>query len=281
MTTNTAIQRTNGAARAVADTQMLNLTLQETLQLGDVLTRSGYFKDVRDAAQAVVKILYGRELGIGPMGSMMGVHIIEGKPSPSATLMATLIKKSRRYNYRVTVWTDKECRIAFTERGEPCGESVFTWAEAQAAGVAGKDVWRKYPRAMLFARAMSQGARTYCADVFGGAPVYAAEELDGPTAAEDTVIDGQSVDVTTGEIIGESREVASDPAPNPDAEYRAELIDRLRGARVALGMSKDALAAELNTRLGMDWQRAFPHDLAPHVEYYERQAADVQNEATA
>src|SRR5690349_18072678 len=102
----TAIQRTNGAALARPDrVAPLHLqSLDEVMRLGDVLARTGYFKDVKDAGQAVAKILYGAELGIGPMASMMGVHIIEGKPSPSATLMATLIKRSRRYNYRVTVW---------------------------------------------------------------------------------------------------------------------------------------------------------------------------------
>ncbi len=274
--TDTTLARRNGPplARAVAaDPAMLNLSLQETLQLGDVLAQSGYFRDVKDAAQAVVKILYGRELGIGPASSLMAIHIIEGKPSPSAALMATLIKRSRRYNYRITVWTEQECRITFTERGDPCGEASFTLKEAQAAGVAGKDVWRKYPKAMLFSRAIGQGARAFCADVFGGAPVYAAEELGGAVVDEDTALGNLApVDTATGEIIGEAHEVAADP----DADYRTALYERLRDAGHALGMDPKDVNAAVKTEHGAAVKALAVDVLERVVETYERQAADVQ-----
>ena len=40
-------------------------TLADTMRLGEVLARSGYFADSREAAQAVVKVLAGSELGFG------------------------------------------------------------------------------------------------------------------------------------------------------------------------------------------------------------------------
>ena len=36
--------------------------------------------------------------------------------------------------------------------------------------------WKNYPRNMLFARAMTNGARWFCPDVYCG---YAEEELEG------------------------------------------------------------------------------------------------------
>ena len=193
----TAIQARNGAA-LTTNSNLLNLSLQDTLQLGAVLARSGYFKDTRDEAQAVAKILYGRELGIGPMAAMMGIHIIEGKPAPSANLIATLIQRSGRFAYRVRDWDERICRIEFFEHGESVGVASFSIQEAQQAKVASKDNWSKYPKAMLFSRTISQGARAYCPAVFGGAPVYTPDELGADV----------TVDATTGEIL-----VTPDPAP--------------------------------------------------------------------
>src|SRR5262245_2644035 len=44
--------------------------VNDTLTLAKVMADSGFFADARDAAQAVVKILAGKELGFGPVTSM-------------------------------------------------------------------------------------------------------------------------------------------------------------------------------------------------------------------
>jgi hypothetical protein len=161
--------------------QSLSPEYAEIIVLGGVLQRSGYFKDVRDQAQAVTKILCGRELGFSPIVSMQGIHIIEGKPALSSNLMATLIKRSGKYDYRVKSWTHTECVLTFRERvngaWEDLGESSFTMEDAKVAGVIRPGgSWAKFPKAMMFARALSQGLRVYCPDV-SAAPVYSPEEM--------------------------------------------------------------------------------------------------------
>ena len=69
--------------------------------LGQVMVKSGFFSDTRDAAQAIVKILAGQELGFGPIASMQGVYIVKGKTSLSANLVGAAIKRSGRYDYRI------------------------------------------------------------------------------------------------------------------------------------------------------------------------------------
>ena len=159
------------------------------MQLGDLLAQSGFFADSRGAAQAVVKVLAGREIGFGPIASMTGIHVISGRVSISANLMAAAIKRSGRYDYRVREMTAQRCEIEFRERNgdkwEIIGSSEFTAQDARAAGTKNMD---KYARNMLFARAMSNGARWYCPDIFGG-PVYTPEEM------------GATVDGETGEVI--------------------------------------------------------------------------------
>ncbi len=181
---------------------------REILMLGRVLHASGYFRDVRDPAQAIVKILWGRELSFSPIVSLSGIHIIEGKPALSSNLMATLIKRSGRYDYRVKVSTDTECVLTFREkngqRWEAVGESSFTMEDAKRAGVVRPGgSWAKYPKSMLFARALSQGLRTYCPDV-SASPIYNPEEMGATVDEEGTVVElpksARPVEVTEQDI---------------------------------------------------------------------------------
>ena len=192
--------------------QTTALTLRETMDLGSVLVKSGYFNDARDASQAVVKVLAGREMGFGPIASMQGIHIIQGKPSIGANLLGAAVKRTGKYNYRVPVLTDERAEIAFFENGEEVGRSVFTMADAKAAGLNGKDNWKKYPRNMLFSRALSNGARWYCPDVFSGVTPYTPEELGAPVDGEGEVID------VTPTPVQEPAPAPSKPEPEPKQE---------------------------------------------------------------
>lgn len=161
--------------------------------LGDILAKSGYFQDTRDAAQAIVKVLAGQELGFGPVASMTGVYIVKGKVSLSANLMGAAVKRSGRYNYRVLELTDEAAEIEFFEDGKGIGRSRFTLQDAQKAGLNGSDNWRKYPRNMLFARALSNGVKWYCPDVTGG-PAYTPDELGAVVDEDGEVIEAEAID---------------------------------------------------------------------------------------
>ncbi len=183
-------------------------TLQRTAM---ALHRSNYFSDSKSEAQAVVKVMAGAELGLPPFASMTGIHIIQGKPALGANVIATLIKNDPRYNYKVMEHTDKVCKIQFYEDGEPCGVSEFT---AQDAARADTKNMKKFPKNMLFARAISNGAKWYAAGVFGGSPVYTPEELGAD-------VDGDG-DIITGEIVEDAPEPgtwedieANSAKPNP------------------------------------------------------------------
>ena len=59
---------------------------------------SGYFGDVKSQAQAMVKVMAGAEIGLPPFASMSGIHIVNGKPTLGANLIATLVKNDPRYD---------------------------------------------------------------------------------------------------------------------------------------------------------------------------------------
>ena len=147
-------------------------------RVGMMLANSGYFIDATDAAQASVKVLAGMEMGFGAFSSMTGIHLIKGKPTVGANLMAAAVKANPKYDYRVLKMEDDEVCIKFFERVngklESIGKSKFDVRDAQKAGTQNMG---KFPRNMLFARAISNGIKWYCPDVFNGSTTYVPEEL--------------------------------------------------------------------------------------------------------
>lgn len=166
-------------------------------EVGQVLVKSGYFQDAKDASQAIVKVLAGRELGFGPIASMTGINIIQGRPSLSANLMAAAVKRSGRYNFRVKRLTAEVAEIEFFEKDgaqwTACGASIFTIEDARKAGTKNLD---KFARNMLYARAMSNGVRWYCPDVTGG-PVYTPEEMGLPVNEDGEAVEQKETIIVT------------------------------------------------------------------------------------
>lgn len=202
--------------------------------LGSTLAKSGFFSDTRDAAQAIVKVLAGQELGFGPIASMTGIYVIQNRISLSANMIAAAIKRTKRYNYRVIELTDERCEIAFFEGGQEVGRSQFTGTDARKAGTKNMD---KFPRNMLFARAMSNGAKWYCADIFGG-PIYTPEEL-GANVNED----GEVIDIPSQPVKTEAPKAEPAPDPEDNRGIPAELM-HLMGVCTSDGVPYPLLSNE-------------------------------------
>jgi hypothetical protein len=157
----------------MSNKELMPASVQEITSLGKLFFESGMFQDIKSASQAVVKIAAGREIGIPPFAAMSGIHIIQGKPSIGAGLMASMVKASGKYNYKVLQQDEKVCSIDYYEGKEKIGNSTFTIEDAKKAGTKNID---KFPKNMLFARAMSNGVRWFTPDIFAG-PVYTPEEI--------------------------------------------------------------------------------------------------------
>lgn len=134
------------------------------------------FPDVKSQAQACVKILAGKELGLSAFESMASIYIVNGKLALTSKAMSGLIKKSKTYDYIIKKLDDSECIIAIMKGEVEIGQSSFTIKDAAKAGLVNKDVWKSYPKNMLFSRAISNAARFYCPEAISG--YYAVEELE-------------------------------------------------------------------------------------------------------
>lgn len=194
-------------------------TIDDLSRISKMLSASGFFSDAKDAAQCGVKVLAGLEMGFGAFASMTGIHIIKGKPTIGANLMSAAVKRHPNYNYRVLENSESVCRIEFFEKWDgkmqSIGTSEFTIADAKKAGTQNLD---KYARNMLFARAMSNGVKWFCPDVFD-APVYTPEELGAAVDGEGNYIEGTAITVSANPV---SPSAHPAPAPAPASNQWAK-----------------------------------------------------------
>lgn len=182
-------------------------SMDDLARLAEMFAKSGYFTDAKSAAQIGVKVLAGREMGFGPFASVNGVHVIQGKPAVGANLMAASVKAHPKYDFRVKTMQDDVVELEFFQGTESLGVSRFDKEDAAKAGT--KNLG-KFPRNMLFARAMSNGVRWYCPDVFMGSSVYTPEELGASVNEAGEVTGFDEVDV---EYVVESTDDEVTPEP--------------------------------------------------------------------
>jgi len=223
------------------------LNYDQIEKLARAFVASGMFgRDMDKISKGITKIMAGQELGLAPFASMRAVHVIEGNATLSSNTMAAMVKASPKYDYEIVSKDNMACEIKFIEMRDgdrhDLGIQSFTIEDAQTAGLAHKNNWKNHPEAMIFARCVSNGVRTYCPDVFSGMAVYTPEELEAPVkvegnrveapTADKKVIDaGEGVDApapdelpTTqtdgpveGEVIEEDQTDHSDSVSDPEA----------------------------------------------------------------
>lgn len=132
---------------------------------------------IRTPQAAFAIIATGRELGLSPMQSIRMIHVIEGRPTLSADAMVALCRQAECCRgFRLVESTDRIATWETHREGEP--EPVrmsFSIEDAQRAGLASRDTWKKYPAAMLRARAASALCRAVYQDVCAG--LYTEEEI--------------------------------------------------------------------------------------------------------
>lgn len=217
----TVARRDQGPAPAARGSQQSSSTLADTLQLGEVLVASGFLpKAIRTKEQAATVILKGKELSLPPMQALSSIAVIDGKPTLSAELMVALVQRAG-HTLRVVETSSERAVVDGIRREDPEHTSRIEWSmeDARRAGVTNKDPWKKYPDAMLRARAISALCRFAFADVLAGCS-YVPEELGADVDSEGAVIEPPAP------VRGiESRELARRPT-EPSHDALIEQVER-------------------------------------------------------
>ncbi|MGD3112528.1 hypothetical protein [Streptomyces sp. YGL11-2] len=188
-------------------------------------------------ANLLYAVEYTESLGLHPMVAITGVHVIEGKPSASSALISALV---RRAGHRLRIKGDATAAVAQVIRTDDPDwtfEVRFTVEDARRAGLLGKDVWKKYPAAMLKARALSAVARDACEEALFGIH-YTPEELGA-------VVDQEGNPVyLAGEIQRDTGEQAPRDVEGPDFLALAEDCADADGVRAVWAQAKAAGAPQ-------------------------------------
>lgn len=139
-----------------------------------IASKSSAYKDMPPETMLNV-MLTAKDLGISPMKAINGgFYIVNGKISMSTALMADRIRKEG-HSIKITEWTKDKCVIIGKRRDNEDSVKVeFTVEDAQLAGLLNSPTWKKFPKAMLYNRAMSMLARVLFPDVVGNA--YSEDE---------------------------------------------------------------------------------------------------------
>ena len=128
----------------------------------------------KNPQEAMAIMLLCQAENLHPATAMRDYHVIQGRPALKADAMLARFQQSGG-SVKWEVYTNEEVAGTFSH---PQGGSLtvsWTLAQAKSIGIANKDNWRNYPRAMLRARVISEGIRS----VYPGAVVgvYTPEEV--------------------------------------------------------------------------------------------------------
>lgn len=128
-------------------------------------------------ANVLIIIAGARALGVSWFQALQSFFVVEGKLSMSAEMMRSLVIRNG-HKFRILEMTDTEAKVELIRKDDPevSFTTSFTIEDAKKAELLGKSNWKKYPSAMLLARATSKAVRSYIPDALAG-NVYTPEEL--------------------------------------------------------------------------------------------------------
>lgn len=175
-------------------------SIEEAQNLANLVAASSYAKafGVRSKEDAFVIVATGHELGMSALQAFRNIYTVNGRPTLSAAMMMAMVLRNTAVCEYFTLResSDEIATYETKRRGAPDPVVMsFTIDQAKAAGALSKDTWRKFPAAMLRARASSALARAVFPDLVAG--IYVPEEMGAEVDEEGIPIKGQApIDIT-------------------------------------------------------------------------------------
>lgn len=216
-------------------------TIDDAERLARIAVSSG-LTALRRPEEAAVILLTGRELGLAPMQSLRGIHVVQGRPVLSADLMVAIVRRSGLCaSWRTVESTPETCTIETRREGETeAARKTWTMADAARAGLTAKGGnWKAYPTQMLRHRCAADLAREVYPDVVLG--LYDPDELGAvePRGTLDAVV----------------------VEPAPPAVDISTALDAIAaaGSCEAVVTAYNAAQAALRAQVSLDDPEAAPH----------------------
>ena len=149
------------------------IPLNDIQAMAEVAATSKMF-GFKNPQEAMAIMLLCQAEGLHPAIAMRDFHVIQGRPALKADAMLARFQQAGG-SVQWKEYTDEKVTGLFTHPQGGSLELSWTLAQAKSIGIANKDNWKNYPRAMLRARVISEGIRS----VFPGCVVgvYTPEEV--------------------------------------------------------------------------------------------------------
>lgn len=171
-------------------------------RMGAAIAKSGLF-GVKTQDQAVALMLIAQAEGLHPAVAARDYHVIQGRPALKADAMMARFQAAGgkvRWNELT------EAKVSATFSHPSGGDATIEWTfeEAKRIGLATKENWQKFPRAMLRSRVVSEGIRTvYPGCVVGTYTPEETQDFDEPKRRDSPIditppADQRAVDYAVG-----------------------------------------------------------------------------------
>lgn len=236
--------------------------------MANAVAKSGLF-GMKTPEAAMALMLIAQAEGLHPAIAARDYHVIQGKPSLKADAMLSRFQAAGG-KVEWKKYTDDECIGIFNHPQGGSIEIVWTLAMATKAGLTSNPTWKKFSRAMLRARCISEGIRTVYPGVISGfytpeevqdftheekditpqpTPEKKAEHVAKAKAAIKPSIEGEVIKPhARGTITGDASEGDLSMIPLvPKAD-----MDKMLAAFAKIGMDEAAVEAEYNKPI-KDW----------------------------
>ena len=195
---------------------------------------------VRTREEAVVLMLLAQAEGLHPVQAMTEYYVVNVRPALKAEAM---LRRFLASGGRVE-WHRLDDKAAEATFVHPAGGTVriaWTIEDAKRAGL-NSDAWKKYPRAMLRSRVISEGIRTVYPVAVG---IYTPEEAVDIPPAEPQPVAARVVDAEPGEIL----DAPAQPAPE-EKEVTAKQLKLLAVLMRQVGLGREEAHRYVSALLG-------------------------------
>lgn len=156
------------------------LTLHDQMTFAQAVAQSDIIPTVYRGkpANVLVAVGYGAPLGLSPMQSLQDISVINGKPTASASFIASRVRMA---GHKLRIVKDEKLlsvTATIVRSDDPDYPISVTRdrAWAQQMGLIGKDNYKMQPLTMLTWRAITAAAREACPEILYGVQ-YTADEL--------------------------------------------------------------------------------------------------------
>ena len=177
------------------------VSINEVRTMATSVTKSGMF-GLKNQEQAFTLMLIAQAEGIHPIQAVQKYSVINGMPSLKSTEIQSRFQKAGG-KIKWIETTNKKAIVRLTHPSYD-GEydSEYSMEDAKVAGLIGKDNWKRMPKNMLRARAISEGVRAVYPDCLNN--MYSDVEAQDMPIEEDTeeveIIETSNIDTLKAEL---------------------------------------------------------------------------------